>query len=295
MIVTSLVIPTYKRKTSVLRLLSSLKTEWDREVEIILVEQRVSHRKEIKTFCASIQLPIIYFFLKTLSMTHARNIGVKKARGKYILFLDDDVVVSKGLIRFHILNFSNPSIAAVCGRVITPGQMKEEHNTHVGKISLFGKVSTGFSSTIRQEVDTVIGCNMCWRKDALEKLGLFDEQFTGNALREESDISLRSKKAGYKVIFEPKAVVTHLREPTGGARKTEGRLQWYFHFFSNETYFFLKHRSFLLLPVFLCLHVEWAFRCMFGFGREVNWQSISFPFLGIINGIQKYRKYANRR
>jgi len=206
------------------------------------------------------------------------------------------VVAYPGLLSAHVKNFQDPRVAATVGRVITHGQPIEEARCDTASVSTFG-VTEGYSSTIRQEVDTVVGCNMCWRSDVYRKLGGVDEQFTGNALREETDLSLRVKKAGYKIIFEPKAEVEHLREKTGGARKTEGRIQWYFDFFSNETYFFLKHRPAILLPIYLLTKLNWSLRCMFGFGREVSLRSFFTPKLGVINGIKKYKmfKYENRR
>jgi hypothetical protein len=45
----------------------------------------------------------------------------------------------------------------------------------------------------------------------------------------------------------------------------------------------------LLLPIFWMTKVEWAMRCMFGFGRDVSMRSISTPFAGMVDGVRKYR------
>lgn len=278
----SIIIPTYRRKESLERTLRSLKQGMRQDVEVIIVSQDegILTKSSVNVRIIKLSLP---------SMTRARNIGARNANGDFLLFLDDDVIVQKGLIDNHVQNFSDPKVAAVCGRVITPGQQIEPGSKRVGKVGLLGQVSGGFSSTIRQEVDTVIGCNMCWRRDVYLALGGVDENFTGNALREETDLSLRAKADGYKLIFEPKAVVEHHRAEAGGARKSEGRLQWYYDFFSNETYFFLKHCPKILLPIFWLSKIEWVFRCMFGFGREVSMRSMVTPFAGMMDGVRKYR------
>jgi len=281
----SIIIPTYHRYKELGRLLQSLNASRAKVKEVIFVmqgEKKKHNNNNVETR---------HIYLLNPSMTHARNVGARRAKGELILFLDDDVLVRKGLIENHVRNFRDPRVAATCGRVITPGQPVEPEHRNVGRVGILGGVSGGFSSTIRQEIDTVIGCNMCWRRDVYLNLGGVDEQFTGNALREETDISLRAKKLGYKIIFEPKAVVEHHRAATGGARKSEGRIQWYFDFFSNETYFFLKHRAKVLLPFFWLTKIEWAMRCMFGFGREVSAKSIVTPFAGIMDGIRKYHDY----
>lgn len=286
----SIVIPTYKRKESLLRLLNSLAKTVKKDTEIIVVEQVFNNEEEIIDTVKEKGLNLKYFFLKEASTSKAKNFGAKKAKGEFLLFLDDDVIAGKELVENHIKNFDNQKIGAVAGRVVTEGQKIKENNKRVGRITFFGKFTDGFSSKIQQEVDTVIGCNACFRKDIFEKVGGFDEQFGGNAMREESDLSLEIKKLGFKIIFEPSACVKHLRAETGGNRKTEGRIKWYFDFFSNETYFFLKHKPLIIFPLILLTRIEWILRCMFGFGREVNIISIKTPFLGVLDGIKKYKR-----
>lgn len=287
----SIIIPTYKRKESVLRLLKSLVREKVKPLEVVIVEQAENNKDSYSKIARKYQISLRYFFLSNPSTPKAMNTGVKVANGKFILFLDDDVVVQNEILQAHINNFRDPMVAATVGRSITRGQRVQRNRKDTGRITWLGHFTDGFSSKIRQYVDTVIGCNSCWRKDIYIALGGIDEQFTGNAMRLESDFSLRAKQRGYKIIFEPSALVKHYRAETGGARKTEGRLQWYFDFFSNEVYFFLKHRFWLILPIFLLTKTEWAIRCMFGFGREVSIRSIITPFAGVLNGIGKYRVY----
>jgi GT2 family glycosyltransferase len=224
-------------------------------------------------------------------MTKARNLGAGHAKGKYLVFFDDDIIVHKHCISNIVKPFTDPSVGAVAGRVIEPHKKTEKKNTYVGRITLFGRFTDGFSSTVRQDVDTVMGCSFSVRKDIYEKIGGCDEKFTGNAIREESDLSLRIKEKGYRIVFEPSSLVTHLRAPEGGARKTEGRLSWYYHFFSNETYFFFKHRAWVLVPIILGTRWEWMVRCMFGIGREVSVRSLATPWRGIANGVGKYIKF----
>ncbi len=290
----SIVIPTYKRAESLSRLLANLAKNIDKKIEILIVEQEINHGASYKNLAKMLGLKLRYHFLKHRSTAQAMNMGGARASGEYILFLDDDVTVTKNIVYHHRKNFSDPRVAATVGRIITDGQIIEPARTDTGRVNWLGTFRDGFSSTIRQEVDTVIGCNTMWRTSIYRKLRGIDEQFTGNALRLESDISLRAKKEGYTIIFEPAAQVAHHRAEAGGARKTEGRIAWYRDFFSNETYFFLKHRPHILLPIFLLSKTDWAVRCMFGFGREVSVRSITTPFIGIISGIQKYKKLKTR-
>lgn len=289
----SIVIPTYKRKKHLSCLFKSLNYEKGVFQELIIVEQVEDNRTYLINKAKKYGLVLRYFFLKKSSTARAMNVGVSVAKGKYILFLDDDITIKKGFIGHHLNNFRDVNVVATVGRTLTDGQPVESKRKDTGRINLLGGFSDGFSSAIHQEVDTVIGCNTCWRKDIYEKLHGIDEQFTGNAIRLESDLSLRAKKLGYKIVFVPEGLVYHHRAETGGARKSDGRLIWYFDFFSNEVYFFLKHRHKILLPVLLITKSNWILRCMFGFGREVSLRSVVTPFKGIINGIKKHRSLIN--
>jgi len=286
----SIIIPTFHRTESLFRLLKNL-SEIGFRGEVVVVEQEDRHATEIVSLAKKLSLTISYVHMKHASTARAMNLGVAHASGEFILFLDDDVLGADGFVSHHLSNFTDPKIAATVGRCVTQGQTIEVKYTKTGRINWLGTFSDGFSSTIRQEVDTVIGCNACFLKEIYLTVGGIDEQFTGNALRLESDISLRIKKLGYKIVFDPQARVTHLREPSGGARKTEGRIQWYFDFFSNETYFYLKHRTKFLFPLFLLTKISWALKCMFGFGREVSKRSMLTPLRGIVDGIRKYKRY----
>ena len=61
------------------------------------------------------------------------------------------------------------------------------------------------------EVDMVCGAAMLVKSDLIEKIGLLDEGFSP-AYREELDWCLRSKKAGFKVIYNPKVKILHYRK-----------------------------------------------------------------------------------
>lgn len=287
--ITSIVVPTYRRKNYVVRLMKSLALL--NKFELIIVEQKENNRAIFERNANKLHISLRYIFLAEQSTSRAMNVGVKYAKGSNVLFLDDDVVVHRGLIESHTKSIAKKGVAATVGRSLTSGQKIEKNRTDTGRITWIGGFKDGFSSTIPQVVDTAIGCNMCWKRNVYQRLGGMDEQFTGNALRLESDLSLRAQYEGYIIKFVPDAVVDHLRADTGGARKTEGRISWYKDFFSNEVYFFLKHKPIYLLPIFLITKMSWILRCMFGFGREVSFRSLVTPFVGISDGIQKYRIY----
>ncbi len=289
----SVVVPTYNRGKPLCDTLKSLFGQNYRHYEIIVVDQSTKKFPKKEEFLKRSKNKFSLISLKQANLPHARNIGITKAKGEIVLFCDDDVLTKKNLISSHVANFSDPSVGAVVGRVVTLGQKVKPNFTDIGKIFPWGAIAGGYSSKIRQELNNIIGCNISMREKILKKLGGFDENFIGNALREDTDLALRLKKQGWRIIFDPNAELTHLRASTGGCRKNEGRIKWYHDFFHNETYFFLKHLKSYWFLVFWLVRWQYFFRCMFGFGREVSLRSLKTPRLGIYHGFQTYWRWKN--
>ena len=63
------------------------------------------------------------------------------------------------------------------------------------------------ASTV-QETEHNPTCNVMYRKSVLEQVGAFDEAIWPG---EDVELDLKIKRAGYRLIFNPKAVVSHYR------------------------------------------------------------------------------------
>ncbi|MDE1889744.1 MAG: glycosyltransferase family 2 protein [Planctomycetota bacterium] len=118
-----------------------------------------------------------------------------------------------------------------------------------GKVRWDAYLIDNFDSNRRSYIEHVQGCNMSFRKEAIIKAGEFDERFGGSAHLEETDLCLRIRKAGYKIVFDPEAELIHLKDTKGGCR-AENYKQWFYWYGHNNTLFFLKNFSRSLLPVF---------------------------------------------
>jgi len=290
MVKTSIIIPTYHRTECLLRLLQSISEQDEKDIEILIVEQGENHKKDIVSYAKKHYLQISYIFIKHPNMPKARNVGARIAKGRYLVFYDDDVILTPHALHRLVDAFSRTNGDLIGGRVTMPDRPDDKESVHTGRISYLCSFSENFSSLVPQSVDTVIGCHMAMKKSVFDNVGGFDEHFIGNALREESDFSLRVKDKGYTVLFDPSATVVHLRAAHGGANKSDNRLFWYYCFFHNETYFFLKHRPLVLLPIYMMKKISYILRCMFGFGREVSVRSFITPIVGIRDGIETFYK-----
>ncbi len=288
----SVVIPTYNRQKVLIRNLKALLKQKKDILEIIIVDQTESYPTFLKKII--VQNPKIkYFYFKKKSTSAAKNYGWRKTKGEIVLFLDDDSIVLPGLIRAHCRNFQNPRVGAVTSREI----LEKDPNYHtLGKaevITKTGAVLPNSFSIIKGEADSVRGGYASFRKSVLEEIEGFDENYIGSAMREESDLSLRLRLAGYKIIFEPKAKAIHLAWKTGGTR-AEKKLDWYFSFFRNEIYFFLKFFPKKYLPCFFARKLRPILVCMFWHGRG-RLSALKLPFQAFKNGARVLKKEKGKK
>ena len=210
---------------------------------------------------------IIFNFIqnyKNLGYPKGNNQALKIATGKFVLFLNSDVIVDK--INFEkLLNYieSHREIGALTVKVvlsdgnIDPASHRgfptiwnsfcyfiglEELLRNVPYVNrLFGRyhlVHLNLASI--HEIDSASGAFYLSRKDILKKVGVFDEAFF--MYGEDLDLSFRIKKLGYKIVYYPEYIVKHLKYASGLEKKDiNTRRKTRYHFFAAMKIFYKKH------------------------------------------------------
>ena len=287
----SVVIVTYNRCNDLKESLNALSKLEVKPYEIIVVDSNSTDcTRELVT-----KYPIRFINIKERSMVKARNVGWQNAKGEIVAFVDDDAQVSKTWSKYILDPFKDERVGGVVGRVISSRDegtiiVPEKHNA-IGKVLDNGFVLGNFDLEQEHiiEVDTLIGCNMSFRKNLLKEVGGFDEKFRGNCFRDDTDISLRIKQLHYKLIFHPKALVMHKYKGKTFANK------WFYWTVYNYTYFFLKNFKPLSLRKFLNFFIV-ALRPPADYMNKTkvvikpSFASLAYIFLGIINAF-----YVDRR
>lgn len=110
----SIIIPAYNMGKYLKKLLKSIYSSDFRNFEVIIVDDKSSD--DTKKICK--KFPISYYYLlRNQGQSRARNFGAKKAKAKYILFLDADVIVLNNTISRVVKFFKkNENAIAIIGR-----------------------------------------------------------------------------------------------------------------------------------------------------------------------------------
>jgi GT2 family glycosyltransferase len=147
-------------------------------------------------------------------LSGARNTGVSQAYGEIIAFLDDDAVAEPGWLGRMIIHYDDPRVLAVGGSAVPdwegrrPRWLPPEFDWVVG-CSFSGQPSTATA------VRNLIGCNMSFRRGALEEAGRFDPALgrvgvvPAGCEETELCIRLRQRRPDGVVLYEPAASVRH--------------------------------------------------------------------------------------
>lgn len=110
----SVIIPCFNGGDYIRECINSVQNQSYNEVEIIVIDNNSSdNSKEIILEMASLDNRIIYLFCFTPGASHARNLGIKHAKGRYIAFLDCDDTWESNKLSFQI-NFMKFTRSNLC-------------------------------------------------------------------------------------------------------------------------------------------------------------------------------------
>ncbi len=151
----------------------------------------------------------------------ARNRGLEAARGDFVAYFDDDVVVDPGWFAgFAAAWTAHPRCAAITGPVL-PFELVTRAQIEFERLGGFGHHfrTIRFGATLpANDVYPCgpgvfgAGCNMAFRRDVLRRLGGFDEALdTGAPLPGGGDLDAfyRLVRAGHELVSEPRCLVRH--------------------------------------------------------------------------------------
>ncbi|AIQ55096.1 glycosyltransferase [Paenibacillus sp. FSL R7-0331] len=155
------------------------------------------------------------------------NNAAKRARGKYVFFLNNDTSVQPEWLSSLVeLADTNENIGMVGSKLVYPdGRLQEAGGIIWNDASgwNYGRLDDPEKPEYNyvKEVDYISGAAILIRSSIWEELGGFDERYVP-AYFEDSDLAFEIRQRGYKVLLQPKSVVVHFEGISHGTDTNSG-------------------------------------------------------------------------
>lgn len=253
----------------------------------------------------------VYKFIKNKTnrgFAEANNQGFKVSRGSYVLLLNNDTRVTKNFLKIMVSKMeSDKKIGIMQPKIFMMDKKGYLDNagsfmTRSGFLLHWGygeKDSEKFNRP--REVHTAKGACMLIRREVIEKVGLFDQDFI--SYFEESDFCGRTWMAGWKVLFYPEA---HIFHKVGFTSKKLAAVDVNYHSLKNRIASLYKNLEVKNLFLILIPHIVLLFglsaqylaRLQFGkflmVLRAIGWNVLNFGKLSKKRKkVQKLRKVSD--
>jgi GT2 family glycosyltransferase/tetratricopeptide (TPR) repeat protein len=161
-----------------------------------------------------------------LGFAKGNNQGAQAARGRYLVFLNNDTIPKKDWLKSLVDEVTeHPDVAVVGSKLLYP----DDTIQHAGVVfsrqlqmpyHLFNGVPESLPAVnTRKEFQVVTAACILVRKETFEQVGGFDEGFVNGF--EDVDLCLRIRQMGKKVVYQPKSCLYHLESQTSGRKNHE--------------------------------------------------------------------------
>ncbi len=236
----SVIIPTRNRSQIIGQCLQYVFQQDYSAFEVILVDTSTNHttREIVERDYPQVK----YLFLENGAgrRPESKNLGIQHAQGEILAFIDDDSFVQEHWLRECVNGYSSAEVGGVGGFIVDENAENAEaiQYNSIGTVTYNGVRVGNFHRDPGKivEVDHIRGCNMSFRKNAVEQVNGFDPNYTGSNVGEETDLSVRVKKAGYKILFNPKMKVIHTTAPRDIVQRNTFDYRRQYYIARNSTY-----------------------------------------------------------
>jgi GT2 family glycosyltransferase len=170
---------------------------------------------------------------------------MKEASGEYFLILNPDTIVGKTAIATMLLYARrNPKAGIIGPKLVNPDGSLQYSSYRFPKIYTFilrrtflwrfawaknhidKYLMAEYDRQEPREVGWIMGSCLLLKKEMIDRIGMFDERFF--MYLEDTDLCRRARQAGYKVVYDPHAVVVHDHGRASAGQK------WYVAIFKNK-------------------------------------------------------------
>ncbi len=210
----SVVLPTYNRQETLAKCLDALvqQTFPAAGFEVVVVDD--GSKDGTAQFCRSYRAPFAFHYVRQANAGAgaARRVGVKQARGQFLLLINDDTMAAPDLLAQHYrAHQDHPNERQlVLGDFSFPPEAMERALTRFLCEGPFLFPQTTMKPGIHWDYTKAVTCNLSVRREAVLAAGSFDPEFR---VAEDSELGLRLSRLGYYVRYEPAARSVHEHLP----------------------------------------------------------------------------------
>jgi O-antigen biosynthesis protein len=199
----SVVVATYNAARTLDDCLASLRTLRYPDYEVIVVNDGSTDDSQsiIERY------PFRAITTENHGVSAARNEGLRAATGEIVAYIDSDARADPDWLAYLATTYLESDVVGVGGPNFVPPE-----DNWVAKCVYRSPGGPTQVMLDDQSAEHIPGCNMSFRKEALEAIDGFDEIFTKAA--DDVDICWRLLERGYRIGFSPSAVVWHHRRPS---------------------------------------------------------------------------------
>jgi GT2 family glycosyltransferase len=179
---------------------------------------------------------------RNLGFAAGNNVGMMRATGRYVVLLNPDTTVQPGWLQALVQAAeADPKVGAVTSKLVFMADPGELQNAGCLLLSDGSGADRGFHERdtgqyeVREEVFGACGAAALYRRAMLDDVGHLDETFFN--YYEDTDLNWRLRLRGWKVLYEPAAVVHHVHAGSSG----EWSPFFTFHVDRNRLFMILKN------------------------------------------------------
>jgi len=232
----SIIILNYNGEKFLENCLESIIRETNQSYEIIVVDNN-SPDKSGEKFSKKYQKCNFILNKKNVGVSEGLNIGIRNAKGKFIVLLNNDLIVApkwlehlfdaheiygNGLYQPKFLKMNNRDILDSAGNLINIFGFGFSREKGKKDVLQYNKI---------EEIGFAAGTCLFCSKEVFDKVGLFDEKLF--AYNEDLDLGWRARLLNFKSYYVPKSIVYHY-----------GSAQWKW---SGEKFYLLERNRWIVL------------------------------------------------
>ena len=246
---TSVVIPNYNGIRYLKNCLLSLQKCEGEDFEVIVVDNGSTDGSDLLPDSLKLNVRLIKLNENT-GFAHAVNVGIREAKGEYVILLNNDTEVTGGFVSNLTGALKNNRNAFSASAMMVDMNNREvldgagDYYCALGWAFAYGKGKKTEECDKGRKIFSSCAGACIYDKAKLEITGLFDELHF--AYLEDVDLGYRARIAGFDNIYEPAAVVYHAGSGFSGSRYNEFKIKLSSR---NSVYLILKNMPLLQLII----------------------------------------------